>query len=118
VIDATGISAALRTAMDLVRPAGWITKVGWGPQPMDFSLDPLVQKNVRLQGSFSHNWPIWERVIQLLSDGQLGIDPIIAASGSSTNGSKPSPPCTLARSSKPYWCHEIILRHSRAPERR
>ena len=63
--------------MDLVRPAGWITKVGWGPQPMDFSLDPLVQKNVRLQGSFSHNWPIWERVIRLLSDGQLNVDPII-----------------------------------------
>jgi alcohol dehydrogenase/L-iditol 2-dehydrogenase len=77
VIDATGFSAALRTAMDLVRPAGWITKVGWGPQPMDFSLDPLVQKNVRLQGSFSHNWPIWERVIQLLSNGQLDVNPII-----------------------------------------
>jgi alcohol dehydrogenase/L-iditol 2-dehydrogenase len=77
VIDATGISVALKTAMDLVRPAGWITKVGWGPQPMDFSLDPLVQKNVRLQGSFSHNWPIWERVIQLLFTGQLNIDPII-----------------------------------------
>jgi len=77
VIDATGISAALKVAMEVVRPAGWITKVGWGVQPMDFSLDPLVQKNVRLQGSFSHNWPIWERIIQLLSSGQLNIDPII-----------------------------------------
>lgn len=77
VIDATGISASLKTAMDLVRPAGWITKVGWGPQPADFSLDALVQKNVRLQGSFSHNWPIWERVIQLLATGQLDIDPVI-----------------------------------------
>ena len=77
VIDATGISSALKIAMELVRPAGWITKVGWGPQPMDFSLDPLVQKNVRLQGSFSHNWPVWERVIQLLSTGQLDIEPIM-----------------------------------------
>ena len=65
VVDATGVSAALTTALDLVRPAGWISKVGWGPQPLGFSLDPLVQKNVTLQGSFSHNWPIWERVIQL-----------------------------------------------------
>ncbi|MSU62216.1 MAG: Zn-dependent alcohol dehydrogenase [Pedosphaera sp.] len=77
VIDATGFSGALKTAMELVRPAGWITKVGWGPQPFNHSLDPLVQKNVRLQGSFSHNWPIWERVIQLLSSGQLNIDPVI-----------------------------------------
>ncbi len=77
VIDATGYSPALKTAMELVRPAGWITKVGWGPQPLNFSLDPIVQKNVRLQGSFSHNWPIWERVIQLLSARQLNIDPIV-----------------------------------------
>ena len=52
--------------MDIVRPAGWITKVGWGPQPFNHSLDQFVQENIRLQGSFSHNWPIWERVIQLL----------------------------------------------------
>ena len=74
VIDASGVSAALQTAMQLVRPAGWISKVGWGPQPLNFSLDPLVQKNIRLQGSFSHNWPIWERVIRLLSTGQLNVD--------------------------------------------
>ena len=71
VIDVTGVSAALQTAMAAVRPAGWITKVGWGPQPVGFSLDPLVQKNVRLQGSFSHHWTIWERVIQLLASGRL-----------------------------------------------
>ena len=29
---------------------------------MAVNLNPLVQKNVRLQGSFSHNWPMWERV--------------------------------------------------------
>ena len=77
VIDATGFSGSLKTAMEIVRPAGWITKVGWGPHPFNHSLDPLVQKNIRLQGSFSHNWPIWERVIQLLSTGQLNIDPVI-----------------------------------------
>ena len=77
VIDAAGVSASLKTALQIVRPAGWITKVGWGAQPLDFSLDPLVQKNVKLQGSFSHNWPIWERVIELLASGQLDVNPII-----------------------------------------
>lgn len=77
VIDAAGVSATLKTAIDVVRPAGWISKVGWGPQPLNYSLDPLVQKNVTLRGSFSHNWPIWERVLRLLSTGLLDIDPII-----------------------------------------
>ena len=77
VIDAAGASITLKTAIELVRPNGQITKVGWGPQPLGFSLDPLVQKNVTLQGSFSHNWPIWERVISLLASGKLDVKPII-----------------------------------------
>lgn len=76
VVDATGVSVALSSALDLVRPGGWISKVGWGPQPVGFSLDRLVQKNVTLQGSFSHNWPIWERVIHLIASGALDVRPI------------------------------------------
>ena len=77
IIDAAGASITLKIALQLVRPNGKITKVGWGPQPMGFSLDPLVQKNITLQGSFSHNWPMWERVITLLASGQLNVKPII-----------------------------------------
>lgn len=77
VVDAAGVSDSLLIAMDLVRPNGQITKVGWGPKPLGFSIDPIVQKNISLQGSFSHNWPIWERVIQLLSNGSLDVKHII-----------------------------------------
>jgi alcohol dehydrogenase/L-iditol 2-dehydrogenase len=77
VIDAAGVSSTLWAALQAVRPGGQITKVGWGPQPLGFSLDPLVQKNVTLQGSFSHHWPIWERVIGLLADGVLDVGPIV-----------------------------------------
>ncbi|MFP5208245.1 MAG: zinc-binding dehydrogenase [Acidobacteriota bacterium] len=77
VIDAAGVSASLKLALEVVRPAGHITKVGWGPQPLGFSLDPLVQKAVTLQGSFSHNWPIWEKVLTLLASGRINLDPII-----------------------------------------
>jgi L-iditol 2-dehydrogenase len=77
VIDAAGASITLKIALQLVRPNGKITKVGWGPQPLGFSLDPLVQKNITLQGSFSHNWPMWERVLTLLATGQLDVKPII-----------------------------------------
>lgn len=77
VIDAAGVSASLKLALEIVRPAGQITKVGWGSQPLGFSLDPLVQKAVTLQGSFSHNWPIWEKVLTLLASGKIDLDPII-----------------------------------------
>ncbi len=77
VVDAAGHSSTLKLAMDWVRPNGQITKVGWGKQPCDFSLDPIVQKNVRIQGSFSHNWPIWEKVIAMMAAGTLDVQPII-----------------------------------------
>lgn len=77
VIDAAGVSATLKSALEVVRPAGAITKVGWGPQPLDFSLDPLVAKAVTLNGSFSHNWPVWEKVIALLASGKIDLDPVL-----------------------------------------
>ncbi len=77
VIDAAGVSATFETALQAVRPAGQIIKVGWGPQPLNYSIDTLVQKAVTVQGSFSHNWPIWERVLRMIASGQINLDPII-----------------------------------------
>lgn len=79
VVDAAGASASLKLSLDLVRPGGQITKVGWGPQPLGFSLDPLVQKAVTLQGSFSHNYRAWEAVLALLAGGKLDLDQLIGA---------------------------------------
>jgi alcohol dehydrogenase/L-iditol 2-dehydrogenase len=78
VVDAAGASAALKTAMEIVRPGGQITKVGWGPQPLNFSLDPLVQKAVTLQGSFSHTFQNWEKVVEMLATEQINLKPIIS----------------------------------------
>src|SRR5204862_2796219 len=78
VVDATGTSIALKQALDLVRPGGQVTKVGWGPQPLGFSLDPLVQKAVTLQGSFSHTFKNWEQVVRLLAADGIQLGPIIS----------------------------------------
>ena len=77
IVDCSGVSIALQSALEMVRPNGIITKIGWGPQPLDFNLDPLVQKAVTLQGCFSHLYSTWERALQLLSTGQIDLAPII-----------------------------------------
>ena len=66
VCDASGASRPLDLALALARPDGQVTKVGWSPDLVPVNINPLVQKNLRLQGSFSHTFPIWERVIRLL----------------------------------------------------
>jgi len=78
IIDAAGASASLKSALDWVKPAGHISKVGWGPQPMNFSMDLLVKKAVTLQGSFSHTWTVWERVLEMLGTGQLDPRPYLS----------------------------------------
>lgn len=69
VCDASGSSRTLDVAIGLARPDGQVTKVGWSPETHATDLNPLVQRNLHLQGSFSHNYPIWERVIHLLDRG-------------------------------------------------
>ena len=71
VVDASGVSATLEAAFGLIRPAGQVVKVGWGPEPFGHPLDPLVAKAVELHGAFSHTWSTWERVLRLLSQRRL-----------------------------------------------
>lgn len=71
VVDATGVSGAFQQSMQLVRPLGSIIKVGWGPQPAGFSLDPLVAKAATVYGSFSHTWNTWERILGLFATERL-----------------------------------------------
>ncbi len=77
VVDAVGIAATLNQSLDLVRPNGQITKIGWGPEPIGFSLDRLVAKAATLQGSFSHTYTTWERVLSLMGTGQLDVSPLV-----------------------------------------
>jgi alcohol dehydrogenase/L-iditol 2-dehydrogenase len=69
VCDASGSSRTLQAGLQVIRPEGQVVKVGWSPEQMAVNLNPLVLKNVGLQGSFSHNWPMWERVIHLIAAG-------------------------------------------------
>lgn len=77
IVDAAGPNSVVQQAMTLVRPNGQITKIGWDPRPVGFSLDPLLERTVTLQGCFSHTWDTWERVLRLMAAGQLEIAPLI-----------------------------------------
>ncbi len=77
VVNAAGNSASMYHSLQLVRRLGQITKIGWGPEPLDFSLDQIISRSVTLQGSFSHNWQTWEHVIRLMENGRLQARPLI-----------------------------------------
>jgi len=79
VVDAAGPSITLQQSLAMVRRNGQITKIGWGPEPVGLSLDPIVEKVVTLQGSFSHTWQTWERCLVLMGQGRLQTAPLISA---------------------------------------
>lgn len=78
VVDAAGPSATVKLAMEMVRREGQITKIAWGPKPLDLSLDPIIAKAVTLQGTFSHTWDTWERVLRLESSRQVKLQEMIS----------------------------------------
>ena len=78
VIDTAGASATLKLSLDAVRPGGQITKIGWGPGPVGFSLDPLIAKSATLKGSFSHTWDVWEDCLTLVRKGQVDLEKLIS----------------------------------------
>jgi L-iditol 2-dehydrogenase len=77
VVDTAGASATLKLSMDAVRPNGQITKIGWGPKPVNFSLDPLIAKSVTFKGHFSHTWDVWEKCLTMMSKGQVDLEQLI-----------------------------------------
>lgn len=77
VVDAAGNEHAVALAMHAVSRGGQITKIGWGPKPLNLSLDPLLSKSVRLQGSFSHSWKTWEAVIAMIQSNAVKMEPMI-----------------------------------------
>lgn len=77
VVDAVGgVPATLELALRLVRPLGQITKIGWFHGAIPFSMDALLAKTVRLQGSFSHTWPTWERCLRLMAENRIQTAPM------------------------------------------
>jgi L-iditol 2-dehydrogenase len=77
VLDLAGSSATLKLSMDAVRPAGQITKIGWGRDPVGFSLDPLIAKSVTFRGHFSHTWDVWEKCLTLMGKEMIDLEKLI-----------------------------------------
>ena len=78
VVDAAGSAETLKMSLALVRRLGQITKVGWGPEPVGFSLDLLLTKAATLQGTYGHSRRSWESVIRLIDSGVLSLKPLIS----------------------------------------
>jgi 2-desacetyl-2-hydroxyethyl bacteriochlorophyllide A dehydrogenase len=77
VVIATGEPDAFEAALKHCRPRGQVVHVGESTKRASFTFSLIERKNIRVQGSFSHTWPAWERAISLLRDGKVDVSRLI-----------------------------------------
>jgi len=78
LFEASGNQAALRMALDVLRPGGVIVQLGLGGE-MTLPLNTIVAKELQLRGTFRFDRE-FELALRLMGDGLLDVKPLITAS--------------------------------------
>lgn len=78
VVDCAGVAVVLRQAIDIVRTAGEIVKIGYDEKPVGFSLDPIIDKAVSIKGHFGYTWLSWRNAMNLAVAGRINLKAMIS----------------------------------------
>jgi 2-desacetyl-2-hydroxyethyl bacteriochlorophyllide A dehydrogenase len=79
VVETAGVPAAVELATQLCRPGGRAVLLGIAGEGRTLTLpsDLLVGKDMALIGSIAYPAAVWSRVVGLVGDGVLDLDPIV-----------------------------------------
>ena len=78
LFEASGNQAALRAALDIIRPGGVIVQLGLGGD-MTLPLNTIVTKELQLRGTFRFDRE-FELALRLMGEGLIDVKPLISAS--------------------------------------
>ncbi len=78
LFEASGNQAALRSALDLLRPGGIVVQLGLGGE-VTLPLNTVVTKELQLRGTFRFD-PEFELALHLMGKGLIDVKPLITAS--------------------------------------
>ncbi len=78
VLEAVGATAPIQTALDSVRKGGTVTLIGNVSPKIELSLQSVVTRQIRLQGSCASSGE-YPACIELLGSGAIQVDPMISA---------------------------------------
>lgn len=70
VADCAGVAVVMHQAIEIVRTAGVIVKIGYDHNPFNASLDPIIDKAIQLKGHFGYDWVSWRNVMNLIQAGK------------------------------------------------
>jgi 2-desacetyl-2-hydroxyethyl bacteriochlorophyllide A dehydrogenase len=77
VIECSGAGPLLQFAVDTVRAGGTVCVVALTAEPAPFDVNPLVQKEVRLLGSFAYTTADTQEAFRLLAEREVEVTSLI-----------------------------------------
>ncbi len=77
-IITTGTPTAFEPVLRAARKAGTVIHIGESTKQASFQFSLIEKKNLIVQGSFSHNWPVWEKAILLVENKKVDLTAIIS----------------------------------------
>jgi L-idonate 5-dehydrogenase len=77
LFEASGNAAALRAALDLLRPGATLVQLGLGGE-MTLPINTIVAKELQLRGTFRFD-PEFELAVRLMGNGKIDVKPLITA---------------------------------------
>ncbi|OKO92139.1 phosphoesterase [Bradyrhizobium sp. NAS80.1] len=77
LFEASGNQAALRTALDVLRPGATLVQLGLGGE-MTLPINTIVAKELQLRGTFRFD-PEFELAVRLMGEGLIDVQPLITA---------------------------------------
>ncbi len=77
IIEAVGLPACYRTAVEEVAAAGRVVYIGWAKEPVQYDTTPFVYKELDIRGSRNALRCDFERVIEMLEQGNFPLDLVI-----------------------------------------
>lgn len=78
VFECAGSEASIKLCLQLIGWNGQLVQMGVSGTDIRIDYDMIMLKNVRLQGSYGHNWNSWLKAITLLEKGIVKTKPLIS----------------------------------------
>jgi len=77
VIEASGACVACSQALDFVKVAGHVSLVGVRGQSMEIDLDPMIEKELTMTGTWGTLPSSWVTTLRLLASRKIDVGPLI-----------------------------------------
>lgn len=77
VFECSGAPAAIRLGMKLLKRKGTFVQIGLTQPNVEIEYSLLTAHEIRLAGTFGHNWTSWETALRLMASGKINARALI-----------------------------------------